>query len=181
MARPRNTPNIDQKRVDKLQAQGLTVAGIARELGVTVGQVADAVYEAEVNNDPDLEVNGTPKAMGKQIIALRENGVRWERIRIYADRPIPELKELMKDAGGDPEKKTTKPGRKAAEKNGDGNGASGSASTRRRGRPTNAERAARNASDGKGKEEEEQPRRRGRPSNRTRADRQAASGSRSPS
>jgi hypothetical protein len=92
--------DINQRDVDKLQKQGHTLESAAEELGVSASSLSKPFYKAEVNNDPDLDISGTPKQVAKKIVALRDEGVRWARLSVYSDKSIAEVKRIYSEETG---------------------------------------------------------------------------------
>jgi hypothetical protein len=95
---PRARKQYDLAAVTRLVRGGASLAEVAEEMDATPGQIAWTYYEAEVEADPSLEIGQTPAAIEK----ARKSGLRWERIAVYSDLPISQVKTMWEDRTGIP-------------------------------------------------------------------------------
>lgn len=106
---PRARQEFDISEIAEMIEEGLSLPAVADELGVTGGQVAKAYYEAELQLDSSLAIKPTGAAIEK----ARNEGLRWERIAVYSDLPVSEVKALWEErTGEDPKTSYTGRGRR---------------------------------------------------------------------
>jgi len=98
--------DVNQRDVDRLQKQGLKLEEAADELGVAPSTIANAYYLAEVNNDPDLAIEGTERAIAKGIVAQRKQGVRWVRLAARSGLSQARVKAIWEEETGIPANET---------------------------------------------------------------------------
>jgi hypothetical protein len=75
-----------------LRKSGLTMKQAAEAAGVSFPKAHDLMYKQEVEHDPSLKINAKSKTLGKQLAALREQNVRWERLSARTGLSVAECK-----------------------------------------------------------------------------------------
>lgn len=98
--------DVTQKDVDRLQKQDYSLEAAAEELGVAPSSIATAYYLAEVNNDPDLAIDGSDRAVAKGIVAQRKQGVRWVRLAARSGLSQATVKKIWEEETGIPPNET---------------------------------------------------------------------------
>ena len=98
--------SVSQRDIDRLQKAGNTLEEAAEELEVAASSIASAYYLAEVNNDPDLAIEGTERQVAKGIVAQRDSGVRWERLMARAGLSKARVKAIYEEETGIPANET---------------------------------------------------------------------------
>ena len=106
------------KEVVALLKKGKSLGETAKELGVTVNQIAPTYYKAEPIADPSLKIDDDAKSI---VAARDEDGLRWERIAARSGLTVGKVKALHEEGGGDEAKRTGRVSTAAAkdEDNGD--------------------------------------------------------------
>jgi hypothetical protein len=91
------------KEVVALLKKGKTLGETAKELGVTVNQIAPTYYKAEPLADPSLKIDDDAASI---VAARDEDGLRWERIAARSGLTVGKVKALHEEGGGDASKRT---------------------------------------------------------------------------
>jgi hypothetical protein len=98
--------DVTQKDVDRLQKQDMTLEQAAEELEVAPSTIATAYYQAEINNDPSVEIKGSERQKAKGIVAQRKQGVRWRRLAVRSGLSEARVKEVWEEETGIPYNET---------------------------------------------------------------------------
>ena len=93
---PKAAPAVDEKAVVKLIKEGVSIPQAAQQLKVSSSIMAGLYYKLEPVANPKLKFSGT----AKQIVAAREEGLRWERIAARTGKSVSEVQALFEEASG---------------------------------------------------------------------------------
>ena len=105
--------NINDTAVKRHIKKGDSSAVAAAAMGIHPSTMADAYYRLEPVVDPTLVISGTPKQVAKQIVKLRNSGVRWERLAARSGLSYKAVKDVYTaESGVDADSTYTGKGRK---------------------------------------------------------------------
>jgi hypothetical protein len=94
---------LDLNLALKLRDKKVPIYEIAEKLGTTRGNTAYILLRHDYQNDPKLakqRITGTPAAVAKKIVALREKGESWIEIGARADKEYAEVRKIYEDTTG---------------------------------------------------------------------------------
>lgn len=96
--------NTGDKKFDgavlKLIAKGTSIPQAATAMSVSSGAMADAYFRLEPIADPTLVISGSKAQVAKKIVAVRNSGIRWERIAHRANMTVKQVKAIYTDTTG---------------------------------------------------------------------------------
>ena len=87
--------NINDKQVLKHITSGLSIPKAANAMGIHPSTMADAFYRLEPVADPSLVISGTKAQVAKKIVALRNAGIRWERLAARSGLSVKQVKAVF--------------------------------------------------------------------------------------
>lgn len=91
---------VNEKEVVALIKKGTSVPKAAAALKVAPSVMAGLYYRLEPVADPSLKIEGTPKAVAKQIVDGRNAGLRWERLACRSNKTVSEVKSIFEETTG---------------------------------------------------------------------------------
>lgn len=104
MARARaKEATADPKVIGRMVKKGASLGEVAKELGLTVGQVAPEFYRQEVEQGVIDEIDAkNDRELAKKIVVARDKqGLRWERLAAATGLGVARVKTLYEEGGGD--------------------------------------------------------------------------------
>lgn len=87
-------------KVVKMINDGVSIPKMAKALDVHPSTMADAVYRLEPVADTSLVITGVPVKVAKTIVALRNAGMRWERLAARSGKTVKDVRAIYSENSG---------------------------------------------------------------------------------